>query len=142
MQQLPLSLDLLVVTYRDSARNALYRVTPKELAHYAHTDPNTLGNQFRLWTKRNKPSADQAFLLQHLDEQHAREVASLSGRIVQQSPVRDPADTLREIEARAAGRGFVAADEVRALLAQTRMPSAVEPATVDSRPVRHVGSVG
>lgn len=120
MEQLPLSTDLIVADYKESSRSALKRVTAKELAHWLRLTSDGVGNQYRLWDKRNHPCAVGGFLLNHFDQQHATEVAALSGRELLARRTAEPVDALRELEARAA-KGFVSAEEVRAVLAKTRM---------------------
>lgn len=129
MEQLPLSTDMIVQEYKESARSALRRVTPKELAPLLRLTSDGVANQYRLWDKRNHPCAVGAFLLQHRDAQHAIEVAGLSGRDLLQRRTAEPVDALRELEARAA-KGFVSAEEIRGVLAKTRMERDDEPIRV------------
>lgn len=130
MDQLDLiSLDL--DGYRQMARAAFARQGPKELAFAQHQEPESIRTRFRKWNRRKHPAIEDGYLLLKHDGQHLREVVGSLGYTLIRKPSQDPADALLELEARAA-KGFVSADEVRTVLARTRMAQREE-STEDQR---------
>jgi hypothetical protein len=117
--QLDLALGGDLIEYQRSARAALRRVTIKELAYPLNLEPESLYNQFRDWNRRKQPSAFAAFQLLKADEQHRAEVAGQLGFMLTKPPRLTAEEAMRMVQERASSKGFVSADEIGRLLAQT-----------------------
>lgn len=120
----PLQKDLLrpadfFAECRASLRRAIDRITVKEVAYDLNLSPGSVENQLRFWSRRKKPSADMAYLALKRDRQHLTEITGQCGvHIVEPLRLR-PEESLRTLGARASAKGYVSAEEVAELVAQT-----------------------
>jgi len=108
-----------LLEYRRSLRASVNRLTIKEGAYPLTLAPESLGHQLKRWDRRKRPSADCGFGCLDMDEQHRGEVAAQLGFILTAPPKLTAEQSLRNLSERASAKGYVSAQEIAQLLAQT-----------------------
>jgi hypothetical protein len=116
--ELPTLIAAELAGYRALARDAAREITFKELGFHLGLTAKGVDNQFRLWNRRNHPSAESGYLLRRLSSRHDEAVANLMGRIVSTRPRMNATQFARAVQERAS-KGYVSAAEIAQLAAQT-----------------------
>lgn len=124
-RELPTLIAAELAGYRELAREAAREITYKELGFHLDLTPKSIENQFRLWTRRNHPSAECGYLLRRQSSRHDEAVAHQMGRIVLLRPRMNAEQFARAVQERAA-KGYVSQAEIQQLAAQTDLSAPEE----------------